>query len=253
MAKENIRITLMTLKRGSETSINGFNIKKQGNLWVVSKGDFFHRSFNEEQIGKLVDKLSVSVEEPTVVEGRLKARKAARLARKLEAKAAHEKDVAQKIAIKETKVREKELAKQAKLEEPTKRNGLVLEGFNLIVQAVAYFSWFGYFFTDIVDRYLGVYGLWFLIGIASIALLIHVLYVRQLGKRHRILNMLVGFIDLVVVVSALSLLYGPLSHTEVLVDQIVPSLEIAFSKIESISLVSFMFFKWVTTIIIHKK
>ena len=235
MAQDNIRTKLGNLKKGTEITHNGYTIKKQGTNWIVKKGDFYNRSFTESQLGKLAEKLSSPIQEQVVqVVGRA-ARKAQKLAKQLEAK-----------AVKEAK-------KIAKGEMPFKRNKFLLEGFNIIVQSFAYLTWLVYYFTDLAQQYLGENALYVAIGVGIFAILTHLAYVRQLGKKHRILNSLVGFINILLVASALTLFYGPLTHTAIEVDQILPSVKEAFTHIESIVLTGFVTFKWISTLLINKK
>ena len=246
MPQENIRIKLGSLKRGSEISINGFNIKKQGNLWVVSKGDFFRRSYTEDQLGRLVERLSPNVEETTSKIKNKAIKRSKRLTKELETKAVAQRSTVQRPVAQRP-------VSQVAVKKPFKRNRVLLEVIDLIVQATTYFAWFAFFFTDLMQQYVGNGALFVLIGLGAFALLFHVFYVRQLGKRHRILNAAVGFIDILLVVVALTLFYGPLTHNDLALDQVLPSLELAIAQIESITLVSFVTIKWILTLIINKK
>lgn len=248
MPQENIRIKLGSLKKDSELSINGFTIRKQGNLWVVKKGDFYSRSFSENELNKLAEKLSAQVvqevtQEPATME---QPRKAKRLAKKLQrkhdeelARLAHEKEVAAK--------------REARKNRPFRRNRPGLEFFDVLIQAVAYATWLAYFFTDIIQTYLAEKTPLAVVGVAFFALMFHIVYVRQLGRKHRIVNALTGFVNLLLAVAALTLYFGPISHTDLTLDQILPSLEITMQTIEAQSLIAFLFVKWVLTIFIKKK
>lgn len=259
MPQESLRSKIATLKQDSEVAINGYTIKRKGVNWIVTKGDFYRRSFTEQQLGKLVDKLNSEViQEVQIKQVRSRAiRKANKLALQLEKKTVRELEIAKALAEKEARLDEKLAAREARIQEranrPFRRNKFVLEVFNIIIQAAAYFAWFAYFFTNILEQHLGEYTLFVVLGLLGLSLVIYLLYVRQLGKRHRILNSITGFINLILVTAALSFYFGQLSFDSLAVEQLLPSLETAIAQIESISLIAFLFVKWVLTLIINKK
>lgn len=312
--KVNVKVELSRMKRGTEISINGYSIKKVGTTWNVKKGDFYNRSFTEDRLPKLIEKLETPIDPKQVKIDNRKAKKANRLAAKLVSKnqkAAKKTQKLQAIAIKkEQQVNAKaakkqqklqaraskkvkpakavkklkasvkkvqvaqvaQVAKQAsvrlsqvgdvaaklsqdvqKVEKAFKRNKLLAEFLNLVSQAVAYFMWFVFFFTEELDKVLGENALYAVIGSGVVAILVHLLYSRQLGRRHRIVNIFVGLIYLVLVSGAGILYYGPLSHQALDLNDLLPSLEIAVQQPEVISLVAFMFIKWVSLFVAVKK
>lgn len=319
MAQEkiNVKVELSRMKRGTEISINGYSIKKVGTTWNVKKGDFYNRSFTEDRLPKLIEKLETPIDPKQVKIDNRKAKKANRLAAKLvsknqkavkktqrlqaiaikkeqqvNAKAAQKQQKLQARASKKVKPAKKakavkkgkasvkkvqvaqvaQVAKQAsvrlsqvgdvaaklsqdvqKVEKAFKRNKLLAEFLNLVSQAVAYFMWFVFFFTEELDKVLGENALYAVIGSGVVAILVHLLYSRQLGKRHRVVNIFVGLIYLVLVSGAGILYYGPLSHQALDLNDLLPSLEIAVQQPEVISLVAFMFIKWVSLFVAVKK
>lgn len=247
MPQENLRVTLATMKKDSEVAMNGYTIKRKGTNWIVKKGDFYNRSFTEQQLNKLVEKLTS--ETITEVAGKVRkrdTRKANKLNKKLEVKQVREKKSSERLAIREERA-------YARANRPFKRNKFLLEGLDLIVQGLAYLTWFAYFFTTIIQDHLGEGSIFAVIGILVLSLGVHITYVRQLGKRHRILNSVAGLTNMILAIAALSLYYGPLSHTVLEIEQVLPSLELAFNQVETISLVAFLFVKWVLTLIVNKK
>lgn len=264
MAQENIRTKLGRLKKGSKIDVNGYSITKQGTSWIVKKGDFFNRSFGEAQLTKLVEKLaSTIVEEPIQLKGKA-AKKAKSLAKKLEAKRLKEEKIAEKEtlaqaalvekqALKEEKQALKEEKRLAKLNRPFKRNGVLIEGFNILAQGSAYAAWFAYFFTDILNQYLGENAIFAVIGVAALALITHIAYAFQLGRKHRALNGFAGLFDLLLISAGLGVFYGGVDPMQITLEDIIPSLQVAFTQVESISLVAFVFVKWVLLSLVNKK
>jgi len=248
------------MKRDSELTINGYSIKKQGNLWIAKKGDFYHRSFNEQQLGRLIEKLGAdsAVIVPLVKAPVDLSKKAVRAARKLEAKSVKEKAVADKAKAKQL-AKEEAIAVKAekKLAKQQKKNSVALEIFNLIAQSLAYFVWYLYFFTDKIaeytESYIGDQSLWISLGIGLFALITHVLYVRQLGKKHRIATAISGFLMIIFVAAGLTYLNGGIVLSAITFDILLAELALTFTSLVNIVLISFMSIKWVLVLVTPKR
>lgn len=145
------------------------------------------------------------------------------------------------------------------LEKMEKRNSFILEVTNLVTEALAFLGWFGYFFTSELEKYLGEYSLITVIGVSVLALIINFFYVRQLGDRHRVVNIMTDLFELVAVAGLSTLWYGTLSFREVIAtksisfDQVVESLELAIAQPEAISLFAFLGVQLLLLLFVNKK
>ena len=140
-----------------------------------------------------------------------------------------------------------------------KRNRFVLEILNLATEAFAGLAWFGYFFTQELSNLLGEYDIYAAIGAGVIAIVMNIIYVRQLGIRHRITNIVADLFAMGAVAGAATLFYGPISHQEVIAsrtlsfDQLVESFEIAAAQPEAISLFAFLGLQLLILLFVNKK
>lgn len=274
MADINIRATLGSLKRGEEVSLNGFTIKKVGVNWIVRKGDFFKKSYSEQELSALVEKLEGDAIEKVSRKVKKGYKKAKKLAAKLASKAKKEtkktakankkaKQAQEKRSKKQdnlqtkqansrkkqgAKVARKAAKKEARANKPYKRNKILLEIFNVLIQAIAYGTWYLYFFeNDLLTSYLGEVTLYASVSVGALALITHLLYSLQLGKRHNISNLISGFVMIGLVVAGLMFLYSGIDFSAGLpeINEVYTSAKEVFTDLQNYVLVSFMGVKWV--------
>lgn len=257
MTKQELRIKLNSLKHGDQTSINGYDIKKLGTLWVVKKGDHIKKSFDASSIDSAVVKIlgenqlaPITKKEKKAIQ--LKVKKELKIQKKTE-----------KLLVREAKLYDKKGVKQVvqiinqikpePQKKELKRNKVTLEGLDVFTQAVAYLTWFLYFFTEQLHTLLGNYDIFAAVGVGVLALLVHYVYSAQLGLTHRAVNILVGLIYIALVGAALVFYYGPLSHRAFDLNEVLPSLELAMQEPQSLSILSFMLVKWILLFFANKK
>jgi hypothetical protein len=278
MTQQELKVKLNTLKQNQVIEINGFVIKKLGTQWILKKGDYFKKTYEFLEIDLLVKKVIDSEVVQTKGKTSRSVKKANALAVKLEKKAkkaqktsnvklkevrkVKQEDqkvkqpvqkVKQPVQVapdKKVKVVVQQIVKQPK---PFKRNRVFAEIIDLQVQAVAYFVWFVYFFTEELTKLLGDNALYAVIGTGVLALFTHVIYARQLGKKHRIANIFVGLLYLTLAFGALVFYYGPITHRAIDIADILPSLELAIQEPQAVALIAFMFVKWILLFFVNKK
>lgn len=295
MTQQELRIKLNSLKHGDHISVNGYDIKKLGTLWVVKKGDHIKKSFDsslmetaivkilgENQLTPLTKKETRAIKLKLQQELKIqkKTEKVKAKEQKLSQKKASRKKVEKVQKVQKAKKAEKlqkvqkvdkvkkadkvqpvvkqvvQVIQEAKPVEPKKkiqRNKISFEGLDIITQAVAYLTWFLYFFTDQLETLLGDYSLYAVIVVGIVALLAHYLYSVQLGIKHRVANILVGIVYIALVGAALTFYYGPLTHTDIVLNDVLPSLELAIQEPQSLSILSFMLIKWILLFFANKK
>jgi hypothetical protein len=289
MTQQELRIKLNSLKHGDHISVNGYDIKKLGTLWVVKKGDHIKKSFDSSLMETAIVKIlgenqltPLTKKETRAI--KLKLQQELKIQKKTEKVKAKEQKLSQKKASrkKAEKVQKAKKAgkvqkvdkvkkadkvqpvvkqvvpviQEAKPVEPKKkiqRNKISFEGLDIITQAVAYLTWFLYFFTDQLETLLGDYTLYAVIGVGIVALLAHYFYSVQLGIKHRVANILVGIVYIALVGAALTFYYGPLTHTDIILNDVLPSLELAIQEPQSLSILSFMLIKWILLFFANKK
>lgn len=173
MNRTQVRKSLNELKRSQSITINGFNIKRVGINWRVEKGTHFRKTYAENEIEVLIARL-------IHIEDELTLRKEARIARKRN-----------KREHKQIRQIEKRTRRNNR-----KRNKVSAEIANIIIQLSAVVLWALFFFPTAKFNlnFMGNYQLFAVIGAGVIGLISHILYFRQLGKKHKITNTIWGFV-----------------------------------------------------------
>ena len=181
MNRTQIRSTLNELKRGQSTSINGYTVKRVGINWRVEKGTHFRKTYADNEIDVVISRL-VFVED-----GRTS---------KQENKLA-------KRRIKNDRQELKRIRKNTK-KRNRKRNSVAIETTNIIIQLAAIAVWALYFFPagKFHLNFAGKYQLLVIIGMSVIGLISHIIYFKQLGRKHKIINILWGFISIAGIITA---------------------------------------------------
>lgn len=180
MTKDQIRIQLNSLKRNGVININGYDIRRTGIQWHVTKGDHFRRTYAYSQIDALINK--IYVDEALLAAEPTRSRRKNKDARQNERKA-------QKL-IKNDEFR--------RVRKPIRRNKIGIEIVNVIAQVLFAVVWFAKFFPigKLNLDFLGANAKYAVIGLAVVTFAIHLLYFRQLGRKHKIINIVWGFISL---------------------------------------------------------
>lgn len=229
MTHESIKKQLNELKKGEIISINGFDIRKMGIQWHVRKGDHYKRSFDFMEIDMLIARILKTSANPVTVQetkgSKREVRRKYKLARKL-----------------------------VKLEKPKKRNGLVIEIINVIFQLGIVALWLAHFFPiegKFTLQFLGKYVNHALIASVVVAFIVHIFYFRQLGKKHKILNILWGFVSIIGAV--LAILY--FSHSINMINEYKEILEhakIIYHDLSAITLLSYLGAKLLVSFLLIK-
>lgn len=258
MTREEVRVTLTTMKQNEVVSLNGFEIKKKGTQWIAKKGDYFKRGYQFSDLDLLIDRLTAEEEGKKPRKQRRAEKKAKASEKKATKKSNHEAKKLEKKAEKQSK-KDARKNKRAQKKKLRKRNRFTVEVANLIFQGLAYFGLFLYYFTGIATKAigeysLGDYALYILAGLIVAALVSHVAYVRQLGKRHRTLNVILGVFEMLGFVAVAAFIYGPLtietiSWDVITWDVIVESVQLAFEQVKVIMVFSFVAVKWVIEVL----